>query len=64
MALVSLFMTSSVKEGLASPNPSQRRFSRMLVGVKVALKLWLITLKSRVKLENFFKTKTVQERAT
>jgi hypothetical protein len=29
----------------------------MLVGVKVALKLWLIILKSRVKLEKIFKNK-------
>jgi hypothetical protein len=59
MALVSLFMTSSVKEVLASPNPGQKSFYRMLVGVKVALKLWLIILKSRVKVEKFFLTKTV-----
>jgi hypothetical protein len=26
----------------------------MLVGVKVALKLWVIILKSRIKLEKFF----------
>jgi hypothetical protein len=51
MALVNLFMSSSVKEELASPNPGQKSFLRMLVGVKVALKLRLIILKSRIKLE-------------
>jgi hypothetical protein len=51
MALVNLFMSSSVKEELASPNPGQKSFKRMLVGVNVAFKLWLIILKSRIKIE-------------
>jgi hypothetical protein len=51
MALVNLFMSSSVKEELASPIPGQKSFWRMLVGVKAAFKLWLIILKSRIKLE-------------
>jgi hypothetical protein len=35
----------------------------MLVGVKVALKLWLIILKSRIKIEKSSFKKTVQKRA-
>jgi hypothetical protein len=64
MALVNLFMSSSVKEELASPNPGQKSFQRKLIGVKVASKLWLIMLKSRIKLEKALFTKTVQKRAT
>ncbi len=54
---MNLFMSSSVKEELASPNPGQKSFLRMLVGVNSALKLWLIILKSRFKIEksSFYK---------
>jgi hypothetical protein len=50
MALVNLFMSSSVKEELASPNPDQKSLWRMLRAVKGTMIFWPIIPQYRKQL--------------
>jgi hypothetical protein len=55
-------MSSSVEEELTSPIPGQKSLQGMLVGVKGAVRFWLIILQSRIKLGKSYFEKSTQNR--